>query len=463
MKMKQTNYQMDHRKAEQIIEKYMKRFDNCTRDTRRFHFLNISQYLSYMRSGCKKGTSIWVFTEATIMKWMKVIASEIVFHSTALVFQSINRYLEFLVDYGALSVNPMQAINNYYSKCGWTAFARILHSKKPDTLLRNLVKDSPFKGHFGKHSQTFLKLKQISGVRCRHVEKALLEFNRFLNSRSIVYKQAVTSETIYQWVCITSGRQNYKREKALALRQFFEYLVTLGIIKCNPVNQIILDSIGPHRYSFRPYIFSVKEIDLILKHAKLMPSNFRFRLKPQTIHVIIVLLYTLGLRIGEVCRLQMGDVDIKQKTLLVRNSKFYKDRIIPFGPKLVKCLEEYIKLRQKYFGPAIKTAPFFIAKNSKAVHHATIRKAFVELLNCTGIRENLYPDQPSIHCLRHTFAVHRLLQWYEEEKDIQSKLILLSTFMGHINIYSSQVYLTITDELLKKANIRFYSKFNDVL
>jgi len=231
----------------------------------------------------------------------------------------------------------------------------------------------------------------------------------------------------------------------------------------NPVDQTILNSIGPHRYSFRPYIFSVKEIDLILKQAKLMPSSFKFRLKPQTIHVVIVLLYTLGLRIGEVCRLQMDDVDLKQKTLLVRNTKFYKDRIIPIGPKLAKCLEEYIKLCQTYYGPSIKTTPLFVAKYSKAIRCGTIRKAFNELLNCTGIRENAYSGQPIIHCLRHTFAVHRLLQWYKEEKDIQSKLTLLSTFMGHVNIYSSQVYLTITNELLRKANMRFHSKFNDVL
>jgi|SRR3989339_315698 len=151
MKMQQTNYQMDHRKAEQVIDKYIKRFDNCTINVQRFHCLNISRYLSYMCLECKNDTS-GIFTEDTIIKWMKIIAGSVAIPGTALTFQSINRYLEFLVDYGALSANPMQAINNHYSKCGWRAFATILHSKKPDTLLRNMVKDSPFKGHFGKYS-----------------------------------------------------------------------------------------------------------------------------------------------------------------------------------------------------------------------------------------------------------------------------------------------------------------------
>jgi len=456
-------YQMDYRKSEQVFEKYMERFDNCIRDVQRFHFSAISRYLSYMRSGCRNSKGVWVFTEAVVMKWMKDVASTIGIHNTAMNFQSINRYLEFLVEHGALSANPMRAINDHYGKCGWRAFASILHSKTPDASLRKLVADCHFKGLFGKHSQTFLKLKQISGVRCHHVKIALLEFNRFLNARAIPYGQAVIPETIYQWVCITSGKQNYRREKALALRQFFEYMTTAGIIKRNPVTQTILDSIGPHRRSFRPYIFSIEEVDLILKQAKTMTSSFRFRLKPQTIHATIGLLYTLGLRIGEVCRLQISDVDIKQRTLLVRNSKFYKDRIVPFGPNLANCLKKYIELREIYFGPTTKTTPFFTAKNGTAIHHSTIRKAFVELLNCTRIRGNPYSDQPCIHCLRHTFAVHRLLQWYDEEKDIQSKLPLLSTFMGHVNIYSSQIYLTITDDLLKKANIRFHSKFSDIL
>jgi site-specific recombinase XerD len=91
------------------------------------------------------------------------------------------------------------------------------------------------------------------------------------------------------------------------------------------------------------------------------------------------------------------------------------------------------------------------------------RDIFPRLLKAAGITPPPEHGQPRPHDLRHSFAVHRLLQWYEQGADVQSRLVLLSTFMGHVSIYSTQVYLTITDNLLAEANKRFYRHFGDVV
>ena len=173
----------------------------------------------------------------------------------------------------------------------------------------------------------------------------------------------------------------------------------------------------------------------------------------------ISLLYALGLRIGEALGLMIKDVDFQQKTLFIRDSKFSKDRLLPFGPKLGKCLEAYMDLRRKHFKPIKKDAPLLVANTCTVIRRRLIQQTFGDIMKDARIAAPPGQGRPRLHDLRHTFAVHRLLRWYEEGVNVQNKLPLLSTFMGHVNIYSTQVYLTITDSLLREASNRFYSHF----
>jgi len=93
------------------------------------------------------------------------------------------------------------------------------------------------------------------------------------------------------------------------------------------------------------------------------------------------------------------------------------------------------------------------------VNDTSVRTIFQNILNRNHIDAGSRQQQPRLHDLRHTFAVHRLLRWYEQGENVQSKLMLLSTFMGHVEIYSTQVYLTIIESLLHEANQRFYREF----
>ena len=173
----------------------------------------------------------------------------------------------------------------------------------------------------------------------------------------------------------------------------------------------------------------------------------------------ICLLYALGLRLGETLRLTIKDIDLHQNTLFIRDSKFYKDRLVPFRLKLGKCLETYMDLRCGYFKAIKKDDLLLVAHTYTVVRNRLIETTFGNILKDAAIVAPPGQRRPRLHDLRHTFAVHRLLHWYEEGVNVQNKLPLLSTFMGHVNIYSTQVYLTITDSLLREANNRFYNQF----
>jgi site-specific recombinase XerD len=153
------------------------------------------------------------------------------------------------------------------------------------------------------------------------------------------------------------------------------------------------------------------------------------------------------------------DVDLHQETLFIRDSKFHKDRIIPFGPKLGEHLKNYLSLRCSLFGSVKLDDPLFITRRCAFIRNRTIQYVFLDVLKAAEITIPPGKRRPRLHDLRHTFAVHRLLRWYKEGVDVQNRLPLLSTFMGHIDIYSSQVYLTITDDILREANGRFYDHF----
>jgi integrase len=194
----------------------------------------------------------------------------------------------------------------------------------------------------------------------------------------------------------------------------------------------------------------------LLAEAGRLPDNPRSPLRGPTYEMIFALLAGLGLRIGEVARLECGDVDLDRDVLLIRDSKFGKSRLVPFGPRLTQRLRNYLALRERHGYLVAGSAPLFSWSGRHAVSTNTIRNVF---------RENLLPllsfdvpdgtGKPRVHSLRHSFAVRTLLRWYREYEDPAARLHHLSTFMGHANPESTAVYLTITSALLQEANHRF--------
>ena len=168
-------------------------------------------------------------------------------------------------------------------------------------------------------------------------------------------------------------------------------------------------------------------------------------------------MYGLGLRVAEAARLCRQDVDLERKLLVIRETKFLKSRLVPFGPKLEARLREYLRQRVEREGALGPTTPLFSfgPDRSKAINPGTITQTFHALWPRLGLKVPAGSAAPRLHCLRHSFAVGTLLRWYRSGINPQQRLWDLSTFMGHVHPASTAVYLTITAELLQEANQRF--------
>ena len=162
------------------------------------------------------------------------------------------------------------------------------------------------------------------------------------------------------------------------------------------------------------------------------------------------------MRHGEARRLTQADVDLPAGLLTVRETKFYKSRLVPLGSHLTQVLAEYVARRAPYTAPAAHDLPFLANRDGTPLARTTVHTAFAALRQAAGVRNPVGARcQPRLHDLRHSFAVHRLTSWYRQGKDVQRLLPFLSTYLGHVNIAGTAVYLSMTPELLRAASLRF--------
>jgi integrase len=214
-----------------------------------------------------------------------------------------------------------------------------------------------------------------------------------------------------------------------------------------------------HVPAFKAYVYSPDEYRALLRAALALPSP-RATLRPKVFYTVLLLLYATGLRIGEALRLRLRDVDLDRSTLLIRETKFLKSRVVPFPPALADALRAYLKERlAAATGP---DAPLFISHARRPYSVDKFSEVFRTLLVAAGIPTTPHPQRPRVYDIRHTFALTRVLHWYREGADLQAKLPLLATYMGHVDVLSTQVYLTSTAELLREASQRFERAFGGV-
>jgi integrase len=169
-------------------------------------------------------------------------------------------------------------------------------------------------------------------------------------------------------------------------------------------------------------------------------------------HTVLLVLYGMGLRVQELIDLDRLDVNFADSTMKVRQSKFGKTRLVPFGPQLHQALQAYSKGHPGVPGENA----FFKTRYAHRIKTDTLQHNYRIICTKAGVRRNDGARyQPRIHDLRHTFAVHRLTSWYRQGADVQRLLPFLSVYLGHVNIRATQVYLSMTPELLEEAGNRF--------
>lgn len=211
--------------------------------------------------------------------------------------------------------------------------------------------------------------------------------------------------------------------------------------------------------AFRPYIFSQMDILKLLNTARAMRTMPKDPLRPESFGLVISLLYACGLRISEAIALDVGDFDESEGVLRIRKTKFGKSRLVPISSSMRKKVQRYLS-RRRLLGITASPSDALIWSPYHGRPSCEFMKiALMRLMRKAGIKPLQGRCGPRVHDLRHTFAVHRLLAWYKEGADVQLLLPRLSTYLGHINIQSTQHYLTYMPEVLSEASHRFEKTF----
>lgn len=243
----------------------------------------------------------------------------------------------------------------------------------------------------------------------------------------------------------------YWHEKYSTLNVFYRYAISRGHVSSSPLPAIV-PKLPPR---FVPYIYSVDEVRRLLD-ATASYRKTHLLLEPYTFRAVLLILYGAGLRISEALSLRTSDVDFSEGVLLIRETKFYKSRLLPIGSHLKEALTRYATQRRESGHLESAESPFFVGRKGSHLTIHTVQQSFRQLRTHAGIyRSDGARYQPRLHDMRHAFVVNRVVAWYKAGSDVQRLLPKLSTYLGHVSLSSTERYMTMTPALLHEASRRF--------
>lgn len=314
---------------------------------------------------------------------------------------------------------------------------------------------SGFRSILAPQIEQYLRAKRAMGFKFACEDRQLRLLDRFLDSRGIECIEAIDGRCLQAFLD-SRPRTTPRSCNALMgdVRRLFDWIVSQQILPASPLQA----KAQPQTSRRLPFLFSPEAIKQLLVLARALPDNPRSLQRGITYEMIFALLAGLGLRVGEVARLRWGDVDLEREVLEIRNTKFGKDRLVPFGPKLAARLRGYRACREQRGYACTGIEHLFSWNGRTPISTNSIRNTFRDdLLPQLDLDVPLGVFGPHVHGLRHSFAVRTLLGWYRQGIAPADRLHHLSPFLGHVNPNSTAVYLTITSELLDVANQRFES------
>ena len=314
------------------------------------------------------------------------------------------------------------------------------------------MKNPDFVSVLAERFSDYVTFRRLGGVDPKRQIGLLRFFDRFLDQEGFRGRWP-TPQVIEHYVATTQHLDpGYRTHRFSVVRQFCRYLHQFEP-QCFVPEKMLL-----RRPSYLPHIYSESQVKAILEAARQLPPVDSLR--PKTYFTLFGLLYTTGLRCGEAFGLNLNDVDLEQNLLFIHEGKFGKSRWVPVSSSTSAVLQRYLKLKRRTrLAPALPESPFFVTRRGRRLYHSDVARTFRQVLKRCGLRGGKGCAGPRLHQLRHSFACNRLLAWYREGKDVQTLLPTLATYLGHVKLTSTQVYLQATAELREEANQRFLRNF----
>lgn len=219
----------------------------------------------------------------------------------------------------------------------------------------------------------------------------------------------------------------------------------------------------PHPHQ-APVIVAPDQIARMLLAADAVRPSVNSSLRPKVLRLATVLLYSAGLRRGELIGLQLGDVNPRDAVLRIRQSKFHKSRWVPLSRDAGDELRHYLQQRQRQWGMPAPCDPLLChgTRRCSGYTGTGLSDGLHKLMEAAGVH-GWDGRRPRIHDLRHSFAIQCLLRWYRQGADVQSQLPKLAMYMGHVSIASTAYYLRWIPELAQAASDRFEASFGDLV
>jgi len=293
----------------------------------------------------------------------------------------------------------------------------------------------------------YVAYKQSMGMRFCTEERSLKSFCRAMGNIAI---PEVEADRVLAFIAGTGPVTRFWHRKREVLVGFYRFAIVRGYVATSPLPTVV----PKPPQAFMAYIYSREELRRLLE-ATALCNHPRSKIRAHTYRALILLLYGAGLRISEALALTLTDVDLSAGVIQIRESKFYKTRLVPLSPDLGNVLTTYLAKRKREHS-AQPDAPFFTSYTGGEITRRAAEGTFSRLRLRAGVqRYDGGRFQPRLHDLRHSFAVHRLISWYRQGADVQRLLPQLATYLGHVHISATQRYLTMTPELLREASKRF--------
>ena len=220
-----------------------------------------------------------------------------------------------------------------------------------------------------------------------------------------------------------------QQQRITVFRQFSKFLLTAGCPAYVPDA-----TVAARKSTFVPRMLTEEELRKFFRAVDTLEPTARSPLRHLIMPEVFRLLYGCGFRVREVLNLRIRDVDLNQGIITVRQGKFRKDRLVPPALSLVNRLRKYAG----YFDSRPPDAVFFPGPNGRPFALRTVYTLFREMLLQCGIPHAGRGKGPRIHDYRHLFAVHTLRRWYRDGEDLEAKLPLLATYLGHQHLSGTQ-------------------------
>jgi integrase/recombinase XerD len=297
----------------------------------------------------------------------------------------------------------------------------------------------------------YLRIRRRLGYAMPQDGRLLEGFVEFLEQAGA---ERITTELALEWARLPAdAHPHYWRQRLTVVRGFARHLATL-----DPASEVPASDLLPAtRPRLTPHIYTDAEIvALIATAGKLRPL-----LRAARHQTLIGLLAVTGMRPGEALALDRHDVDLQHGAVHVRAGKQHKQREVPLHASTVVALREYARLRDARF-PTPSTQAFFLSARGRRMSRSELNETFTQLIRTAGLEGRGARARPRPHDLRHALAVRTLLDWQAAGEDVDRKMPLLSTFLGHVSPASTYWYLEAIPELMEHISRRL-EQLGDVL